>query len=198
MEASFRYLEHLSEAWDATVAKGDPALKLAEQEVVITVPASFDAGARELTVEAATAAGIEHLTLLEEPQAALYAWIDATKPQNTTVEETRKRIAMLDRACRLDDTFADAFHWRGQLHKRIENHSAAMRDFRKVVELNPKHLEAVRELRVYEMPISYYGRTYEEGKNITWRDGFRAVYVLLRTRVRPLRAAARTLRYRRR
>ena len=84
---------------------------------------------------------------------ALYAWIDATKPQNTTVEETRKRIAMLDRACRLDDTFADAFHWRGQLHKRIENHSAAMRDFRKVVELNPKHLEAVRELRVYEMRI---------------------------------------------
>jgi len=77
VEASFRYLEHLSEAWDATVAKGDPALKLAEQEVVITVPASFDAGARELTVEAATAAGIEHLTLLEEPQAALYAWIDA-------------------------------------------------------------------------------------------------------------------------
>jgi glycosyltransferase involved in cell wall biosynthesis len=46
-----------------------------------------------------------------------------------------------------------------------------------------------RKLRVYEMPISYYGRTYEEGKNITWRDGFRAVYVLLRTRVRPLRAA---------
>jgi glycosyltransferase involved in cell wall biosynthesis len=44
-----------------------------------------------------------------------------------------------------------------------------------------------RELRIYEMPIAYYGRTYEEGKNITWRDGFRAVFVLLRTRVRPLR-----------
>jgi glycosyltransferase involved in cell wall biosynthesis len=43
-----------------------------------------------------------------------------------------------------------------------------------------------RKFRIYEMPIAYYGRTYEEGKNITWRDGFRAVFVLLRTRIRPL------------
>jgi hypothetical protein len=72
VEASWRYLEHLSEAFDARFgAQGD---RLAEQDVVITVPASFDAGARELTVEAARAAGIEKLTLLEEPQAALYAW----------------------------------------------------------------------------------------------------------------------------
>jgi hypothetical protein len=41
-----------------------------------------------------------------------------------------------------------------------------------------------RKLRVYQLPISYYGRTYDEGKKITWRDGFRAVWVLLRTRVR--------------
>jgi glycosyltransferase involved in cell wall biosynthesis len=46
-----------------------------------------------------------------------------------------------------------------------------------------------RRMRVYEIPISYYGRTHEEGKNITWRDGFRAVFVLLRTRLRPLREA---------
>ncbi len=44
-----------------------------------------------------------------------------------------------------------------------------------------------RKLRIYEMPIAYYGRTYAEGKNITWRDGFRAVYVLMRTRIRPMR-----------
>jgi len=44
-----------------------------------------------------------------------------------------------------------------------------------------------RGLRIYETPIAYYGRTYEEGKNITWRDGFRAVFVLVRTRVRVLR-----------
>ena len=41
-----------------------------------------------------------------------------------------------------------------------------------------------RKLRIYQLPISYYGRTYDEGKKITWRDGFRAVWVLLRTRVR--------------
>jgi glycosyltransferase involved in cell wall biosynthesis len=46
-----------------------------------------------------------------------------------------------------------------------------------------------RHMRVYEIPISYYGRTHDEGKNITWRDGFRAVFVLLRTRLRPLRTA---------
>jgi glycosyltransferase involved in cell wall biosynthesis len=42
-----------------------------------------------------------------------------------------------------------------------------------------------RKLRIYELPISYYGRTFEEGKNITWRDGFRAIWVLLRVRVTP-------------
>jgi glycosyltransferase involved in cell wall biosynthesis len=41
-----------------------------------------------------------------------------------------------------------------------------------------------RKLRIYELPIAYYGRTYEEGKKITWRDGFRAIWVLLRVRVR--------------
>ena len=73
VEASWRYLEHLSEAFDARFGGGDAALS--KQDVVVTVPASFDASARELTVEAALAAGIEKLTLLEEPQAALYAWV---------------------------------------------------------------------------------------------------------------------------
>jgi glycosyltransferase involved in cell wall biosynthesis len=40
-----------------------------------------------------------------------------------------------------------------------------------------------RKLRIYELPISYYGRTFAEGKNITWRDGFRAIWVLVRVRV---------------
>ena len=74
VEASWRLLEHLAEAWDARFAAADPDLALAQQEVILTVPASFDAAARDLTVEAASAAGFENLTLLEEPQAALYAW----------------------------------------------------------------------------------------------------------------------------
>ena len=73
VEASWRYLEHLVEAWD-NAALGEP---LTKQSVVLTVPASFDAAARELTTEAAYAAGFEDLTLLEEPQAALYAWLHA-------------------------------------------------------------------------------------------------------------------------
>jgi molecular chaperone DnaK (HSP70) len=73
VEASFRLLDHLNEAFRAArPADGD----LAEHEVVLTVPASFDAGARDLTVEAALAAGFEQVTLLEEPQAALYAWLE--------------------------------------------------------------------------------------------------------------------------
>ncbi len=73
VEASFRYLDHLNEAFRAArPGDGD----LAAQEVVLTVPASFDAGARDLTVEAALAAGFDQVTLLEEPQAALYAWIE--------------------------------------------------------------------------------------------------------------------------
>jgi hypothetical protein len=73
VEASFRLLDHLNEAFRAARPQdGD----LAAHEVVLTVPASFDAGARDLTVEAALAAGFEQVTLLEEPQAALYAWIE--------------------------------------------------------------------------------------------------------------------------
>jgi hypothetical protein len=40
-----------------------------------------------------------------------------------------------------------------------------------------------RKLRIYELPIAYYGRTHAEGKKITWRDGFGALYVLLRVRL---------------
>ena len=40
-----------------------------------------------------------------------------------------------------------------------------------------------RKLRIYELPISYYGRTHDEGKKITWRDGFRALWVLVRVRI---------------
>jgi molecular chaperone DnaK (HSP70) len=77
VEASTAYLTHLREAWDAEMATGPDAneCRLAEQDVFLTVPASFDAAARELTVEAAHAAGLMRVTLLEEPQAAFYAWL---------------------------------------------------------------------------------------------------------------------------
>src|ERR1044071_5439380 len=77
VEASARYLAHLREAWNHTMAAGDDELRFERQEIVLTVPASFDEEARELTVQAARDAGFQKLTLLEEPLAAFYAWIVA-------------------------------------------------------------------------------------------------------------------------
>lgn len=74
LEATIRFLEHLRNAWDHL----HPDSPLAEQDVVLTVPASFDPAARELTAEAASAAGLAHAVLLEEPQAALYSWIECS------------------------------------------------------------------------------------------------------------------------
>ena len=77
VDALAAFLRHLTAAWNAQMAAADPALRLEQQELYLTVPASFDAVARELTVQAARAAGLHNFTLLEEPQAAFYAWIDA-------------------------------------------------------------------------------------------------------------------------
>jgi molecular chaperone DnaK (HSP70) len=82
--ASARYLTHLRDAWNHSMATDEggalvDALRFERQQVVLTVPASFDEEARELTVAAAREAGLEELTLLEEPLAAFYAWVAAQK-----------------------------------------------------------------------------------------------------------------------
>ena len=87
-DCSRRYLHHLKGAFlQAAQAQGRP-WDLGDGQIVVTVPASFDEVARSLTAEAAEAAGLGHVTLLEEPQAAFYAWAaragrewrDAVKP----------------------------------------------------------------------------------------------------------------------
>lgn len=78
VQATQYYLEHIRDAWNAEVASGNKAHLLEQQTIYLTVPASFDAVARELTAEAATNAGLKNLTLLEEPQAAFYAWLEAS------------------------------------------------------------------------------------------------------------------------
>ncbi|HET7540979.1 MAG TPA: Hsp70 family protein [Polyangiaceae bacterium] len=93
VEASFRFLDHLSEAFRATRPLDG---ELSEQEVVLTVPASFDAGARDLTVEAALAAGFEQVTLLEEPQAALYAWIERNADSWRSHLRAGDRVLVID------------------------------------------------------------------------------------------------------
>lgn len=71
VDVAGKYLAHLRDAWD----KQHPEAPLAQQDIVLTVPASFDEEARELTVAAAREAGLEKITLVEEPAAAFYSWI---------------------------------------------------------------------------------------------------------------------------
>lgn len=73
-EVSRRYLQHLRNAFLHTVHSQGRQWDLSDGQIVVTVPASFDEVARSLTAEAAAAAGLGDVTLLEEPQAAFYAW----------------------------------------------------------------------------------------------------------------------------
>ena len=86
LEASSQYLRYLRTVWDSN----HPEQSLSEQDVLLTVPASFDEEARELTLRAAEQAGLQHVTLLEEPQAAFYAWLE------TQGDSWRKRIKVGD------------------------------------------------------------------------------------------------------
>ncbi len=80
VEASARYLMHLRDAWNGALGT-DSESRFEHQDIVLTVPASFDEEARELTVEAARIAKFDQLTLLEEPLAAFYAWIEANRQE---------------------------------------------------------------------------------------------------------------------
>jgi molecular chaperone DnaK (HSP70) len=77
--ASAAILDHIRCAWNQRMAQEDEKLALEFQDIYLTVPASFDAVARELTAKAAEIAQLPNITLLEEPQAAFYAWIAASK-----------------------------------------------------------------------------------------------------------------------
>ncbi|RLT98080.1 Hsp70 family protein [Ketobacter sp.] len=77
LAASAAYLEHLKCAWNHRF----PEYPLEQQEITLTVPASFDPAARDLTAEAARSIGLNRLTLLEEPQAALYSWVNRSGDQ---------------------------------------------------------------------------------------------------------------------
>ncbi len=92
VDASGRYLEHIRRAWDHANAS-EP---LAEQDIVLTLPASFDEVARELTVKAAAAAGLPRVVLIEEPQAAFYAWIENHSENWETLVEPGQKILVCD------------------------------------------------------------------------------------------------------
>jgi len=97
VEASARYLMHLRDAWNGAIGTDDET-RFEHQEIVLTVPASFDEEARELTVEAAGRAGLETLTLLEEPLAAFYAWIAENRQAQAGGPSSRRQTARPDLA----------------------------------------------------------------------------------------------------
>ena len=88
--ASASYLAHVRSAWD----HAHPGAPLAEQEVVLTIPASFDEGARALTLEAARVAGIGRARLLEEPQAAFYDWLSGQQDLRGAAEGVKLAIVV--------------------------------------------------------------------------------------------------------
>ncbi len=91
-DATKAYLEHMKDAWLHLY----PNAPLSEQDLVITVPASFDPAARELTVEAARSIGLGQAILLEEPQAALYSWIEQTQGEWRKQAKTGDVILVID------------------------------------------------------------------------------------------------------
>ena len=80
VQASAAYLDHIRRAWNHTRGN-EEELFLENQSIIITVPASFDEVARELTLSAAKMAGLANVTLIEEPLAAFYSWLIAHEDQ---------------------------------------------------------------------------------------------------------------------
>ncbi|WP_225785451.1 Hsp70 family protein [Xenophilus sp. Marseille-Q4582] len=92
LEASASYLRHLRQAWD----QAHPEAPLAAQPTVLTVPASFDDGARELTLQAARLAGLGPVHLIEEPQAAFYDWVHAHRADLAQQLAGTRRLLVVD------------------------------------------------------------------------------------------------------
>lgn len=92
VQASRRYLEHIRRAWD----REHPSDTLAEQDVIVTLPASFDEVARRLTIQAATEAGLPNVLLIEEPQAAFYSWLHRNQDSWTQQLQPGQSILVCD------------------------------------------------------------------------------------------------------
>jgi tetratricopeptide (TPR) repeat protein len=82
---------------------------------------------------------------------ALLAWLIALKPENQSSERIAGSVKMLDRAIAMNKNLEHAHYWRGMLHKRIGKDDAALRDFKTAVELNPRDIDAAREVRLFQM-----------------------------------------------
>lgn len=116
IEASARYLRHMIESWNHVMAKDRSDDRLEKQTVVLTVPASFDDMARNLTVEAARKAGLEDLILLEEPQAAFYCWLVTHSAKEAAALKPGMRFLVVDVGGGTSDfTLIEAVEQQGEL-----------------------------------------------------------------------------------
>ena len=82
---------------------------------------------------------------------AMVTWLDAQKPEWVGREKTLEKIAVLDRCIKLNANSERAYFWRGMLYKRIDDMPKAMKDFKKAAELNPRNLDAMREVRLHNI-----------------------------------------------
>ena len=96
VEASAYYLKHMKDAWNHTMAHDNDGHLFEKQQIIITIPASFDETARELTAEAAREAGIERFTMLEEPQAAFYCWVASHSSELDSVFNKDRLVLVMD------------------------------------------------------------------------------------------------------
>jgi len=130
-----------------------------EQETIVrVVEAAQSFQKAEILFKRGDVAGAEalvrHANEADPKQAeylALLAWIEATKPGQSSDAQTVGQIEKLNEAIALNDKCERAHFYRAMLYKRLGNSAAAMRDFRVVVELNPRSVDAQRELRLFNM-----------------------------------------------
>jgi DnaJ-domain-containing protein 1 len=93
-----------------------------------------------------------HLAEPKQPEyLALLAWLESMKPESQGTAATLACVAKLDQALLWNDKCERAYFYRGMLHKRLQNVNVAVRDFRRAAELNPRNIDAIREVRLHEM-----------------------------------------------
>ncbi len=111
---------------------------------------------------------VRRARILDPKQAdylALLAWLEATKPgAGATAEATAPKIAMLDEAIKLNERCERAYFYRGMLHKRLGRDQPAYLDFKKSMDLNPRNIDAQREVRLFEMRTSHPPPANKDGE----------------------------------
>jgi len=147
----------LRERYMKLVAEGSGSPEM-QETVARVVEASTHFQKAEVCFKRNDAAGAEEYCRraieLDDTQPdyhALLAWLVSKKPENQTEAATREAIKVLDRAIALSEKSERAHFWRGMLYKRLGKVDIAVRDFKKAVELNPRNIDAAREVRLHTM-----------------------------------------------